>query len=72
MRITSFQITVQPWYADDTLMELRIEVIANGIKRTHSVPFVANDFESVFDFLMKEAQRKVVEIVKISNPTEKG
>jgi hypothetical protein len=60
MKITRLRLTIEPWQARDTLKDLRVEVIVDGTVYTATTPFVDDDFESRFDYLMEESRQEIL------------
>lgn len=69
MKLTRLQITIEPWHLQNSVKELKVEAIVDGMTNTITVPFEDDDFESRFEYLMEYAMREIKKLVKIQ---EKG
>jgi len=69
MKLTRLRITIEPWHIQNSMKELRVEALVDGVAHTVVVPFQEDDFESRFEFLMEHAMREIKKLVKAQ---EKG
>lgn len=64
LKITRLRITIEPWHADASVKEFRVEAMVGGIVYNAVVPFEENDLESRFDCLFNEARREILKLIR--------
>jgi len=69
MKLTRLRITIEPWHMQDSMKELRVKAVVDGISHVVSIPLVESDFESRFEFMMERAMQEIKKLVKAQ---EKG
>lgn len=69
MKLTRLRITIEPWHMQDSMKELRVQVVVDGISHVVAVPLSNSDFESRFEFMMERAMQEIKKLVKAK---EKG
>lgn len=64
MKIEQLRVTIRPHTYHVTAKELHVEVIANGVKHSFVNYYHENDFESLFECMMNDAKREILNAVK--------
>jgi len=69
MKLTRLRITIEPWHLQNSMKELRVDALVDGVAHTISIPIETGDFESRFEMLMERCMQEIKRMVKVQ---EKG